>query len=52
MENINVGCDLIEAALKQIGPQGTWEEINKEIGSVPAGTEPRGAHDFGFEKVR
>ena len=54
MENINVGCDLIEYALEEIGPDGTWVEFNKAMGRVvPTGT-PRGQSEngHGFEQVR
>lgn len=52
MENVSVGCDLIEGALKKAGKTGTWEEFNNTMGrSVPLGTE-RGGNDHGFEKVR
>jgi hypothetical protein len=25
LENVNVGCNLIEAALKKVGKTGTWQ---------------------------
>lgn len=53
MENINVGCDLIEAALKKIGKSGTWEEFNETVGRVVStDTALRDKRDGGFEQVR
>jgi len=54
MENIGVGCDLIEKALKKIGKNGTWEEFNEEMGRVvPTGTTRDPTRDgHGFDQVR
>jgi hypothetical protein len=48
--NINTGCDLIERALNQVGPEGTWTEFCKTVGKVvPVGTTSSGQS---FEQVR
>jgi hypothetical protein len=53
MENVNTGCDLVEKALKQIGPEGTWEEFNQAIGTaMSADITLRDKHDGGFEQAR
>jgi hypothetical protein len=53
MENVNKGCDLIEAAFKAVGPEGTEEEFYQQIGRVvPTGTTQRFGGDHGFEQVR
>jgi hypothetical protein len=54
LENINVGCDLIETALKKIGPKGTWAQFNEAVGrtSVSTDTKVGSKHDGGFEMIR
>jgi hypothetical protein len=54
METVETGCELIERALKKVGPEGSWEEFNDVIGRnlvVPAGTTKTWG-DHGFEQVR
>ena len=52
LENVNVGCDIIEAGLKKIGKNGTWENFLEVIGRVvPVGTT-RHHNNHGFEQVR
>jgi hypothetical protein len=31
-------CDLIEAALKKVGPEGTYEDFNQAVGRIPQGS--------------
>ena len=54
LENVNVGCDLIEAGFKKVGKNGTWEQFNEAIGrSVPVGTDrdaDRHKFDSAFER--
>jgi hypothetical protein len=51
LENVNIGCNLVEAALRKIGKAGTWSEFNEAVGrSVPVGTKR--LNDHGFEMIR
>jgi hypothetical protein len=52
LENVNVGCDLIEKALKKIGRNGTWQAFNEAVGrsEVPHGVPHQKIS--AFEKVR
>jgi hypothetical protein len=52
LENVNVGCDLIEKALKKIGRNGTRQAFNEAVGSseVPHGVPHQKIS--AFEKVR
>jgi hypothetical protein len=55
MENVNICCDLIEAAFDKIGPHGSWKQFNQEIGQTsrsPSAGGEREASDRGFEMVR
>lgn len=51
-ENIGKGCDLIEAAFKKIGPDGTFEKFAAEIGRDVSTDTTRTLKDHGFEQVR
>jgi hypothetical protein len=52
MENVNVGCDIIERGLKTAGKGGTWEEFNEAIGRVVSAGTTRSDNGHGFEQVR
>lgn len=55
IENVKVGCELIERALKKIGKNGTWDEFNEAIGRTSVTTVTkvdREKHDGGFEMIR
>jgi len=52
-ENINVGCGLIEDAMKAAGPESTFEDFDRAIGRVvPRGTTRPDHYDHGFEQAR
>ena len=53
LENVNVGCDLVEAALNKIKKNPTWEAFNEALGrAVSTDTTLRHKNNGGFEQVR
>lgn len=51
LENINVGCDIVESGLKKVGKNGSWQEFNEAVGrqAGPVGPTSNGR---AFEQVR
>jgi len=52
IENVNVGCDMVERALKKIGKKGTWEDFNSALGKATVSVDTVGHTNGSFERVR